>query len=140
MDRRKQAKPGTKVVLESTAKKARQRLRSFADPEVATILSRFFKTGPGQYGEGDRFIGVKVPTIRNVGREFKILPLCEVECLPHSDIHEERLLALVIHVGQFEKGGNAIRKSMLRYAIERFPEERRREYLGFKFVGSVSSA
>ncbi len=93
-----------------TAKAAQKRLRSFACPEQAAILSRFFKTSPGQYGEGDRFIGVKVPVTRKVAKEFKDLPLAE--CLLHSDIHEERLLALVILVGQFEKGDDATRKSI----------------------------
>ena len=76
MAHRKQAKPSTKVVLESNAKTAQQRLRSFADPEVAAILARFFKTGPGQYGEGDRFIGVKVPVTRKVAKEFKKPAAC----------------------------------------------------------------
>jgi 3-methyladenine DNA glycosylase AlkD len=96
----------------ATARKAQQRLRSFASPEQAAILARFFKTGPGQYGEGDRFIGVKVPTTRKVAREFKNLPLFEVKRLLHSKIHEERLLALVILVGQFEKGDDAIKKQI----------------------------
>jgi predicted GIY-YIG superfamily endonuclease/3-methyladenine DNA glycosylase AlkD len=109
MDRRKQD-TNTRVARESTAKMAQKRLRSFADPEVAAILARFFKTGPGQYGEGDRFIGVKVPTTRKVAREFKGLLLPEVECLLHSEIHEERLLALVMLVGQFEKGNDTTRK------------------------------
>ncbi len=91
---------------------AQKRLRSLADPKVAAVLARFFKTGPGQYGEGDRFIGVKVPTTRKVAKEFKSLPLAEVECLLHSEIHEERLLALVILVGQFEKGDDATRKTI----------------------------
>lgn len=112
MDRRKQAAPSTKVGLKSTARMAQKPLRSFGDPEVAAILARFFKTGPGQYGEGDRFIGVKVPTIRKVAKEFKDLPLGEVECLLHSEIHEERLLALVILILQFEKGDDATRKSI----------------------------
>ncbi len=97
---------------ELNARTVQRRLRSFADPEVAAILARFFKTGPGQYGEGDRFIGVKVPTTRKVAKEFKNLPLTEVECLLHSEIHEERLLALVILVGQFEQGDDATRKSI----------------------------
>lgn len=92
------------------AQTAQQRLRSLGCPKQAAILARFFKTGPGQYGEGDRFIGVKVPTTRNVAKEFKALPLPDVECLLHSGIHEERLLALVILVGQFEQGDDAIRK------------------------------
>lgn len=107
MNHRRHATPNTKIGLESTARMAQKRLRSFGDPEVATILSRFFKTGPGQYGEGDRFIGVKVPTNRKVAKEFKNLPLAEIECLLHSEIHEERLLALVILVSRFEKGDDA---------------------------------
>jgi len=92
------------------AQAAQQRLRSLGCPKQAAILARFFKTGPGQYGEGDKFIGVKVPVIRKVAKEFKALPLAEVECLLHSDIHEERMLALVILVGQFQKGDDALRK------------------------------
>lgn len=110
MNRHKQAATSTKVVPKATAKKAQGRLRSFSDPEVAIILSRFFKTGPGQYGEGDRFIGVKVPVTRKVAKEFRSLPLAEAENLLHSEIHEKRLLALVILVGQFEKGDDATRK------------------------------
>ena len=91
---------------------AQQRLRSFACPEQAAVLVRFFKTGPGQYGEGDRFLGVKVPVTRKVAAEFKNLPLSEVECLLHSKIHEDRLLALVILVGQFEKGDSVARKQI----------------------------
>jgi 3-methyladenine DNA glycosylase AlkD len=97
---------------ESNAKSVQHQLRSFASFEQAAILSRFFKTGPGQYGEGDRFIGVKVPVTRKVAKEFKSLPLDEVDCLLHSEIHEERLLALVILVGQFEKGDEAIQKQI----------------------------
>jgi len=112
MSIRKQATSNRKVTPKPTAKSAQQRLRSFASPEQATILSRLFKTGPGQYGEGDKFIGVKVPVTRKVAKEFKSLPLSEVECLLHSEIHEERLLALVILVGQFEKGDDAIKKQI----------------------------
>ena len=110
MARQKQATNTTQVGLESDAGTAQRRLRSVADPKAAAVLARFFKTGPGQYGEGDRFIGVKVPATRKVAKEFKSLPLTEVECLLHSEIHEERLLALVILVGQFENGDDATRK------------------------------
>ena len=102
---------------DADAKAARRRLRSFADSDVAAILSRFFKTGPGQYGEGDRFIGVKVPAIRKVAKEFRCLPIPESECLLHSEIHEERLLALVILVCQFEKGDDDTRKSIYTFYL-----------------------
>jgi len=89
---------------------AQQRLGSLACPKQAAILARFFKTGPGQYGEGDRFLGVKVPVIRQVAKEFKGLALAEVERLLHSELHEERLLALVLLVGQFTQADDATRK------------------------------
>ncbi len=95
---------------DQVARAAQHRLRSLAFPAHAAVLARFFKTGPGEYGEGDRFIGVKVPVIRQVAKEFKNLPLAEIECLLHSEIHEERLLALVILVNQFEKGDDITRK------------------------------
>lgn len=112
MNRRNHATTSTQSELDSNAIAAQQRLRSLGCPEQAAILARFFKTGPGQYGEGDRFIGVKVPLTRQVAKEFRHLPIPEIECLLHSDIHEERLLALVILVGQFEKGDDPTRKTI----------------------------
>jgi 3-methyladenine DNA glycosylase AlkD len=93
-----------------TARRVQTRLRSLADPGFAAVSTRFFKTGPGEYGDGDVFIGVRVPAIRKVAKEFKGLHLPEVESLLHSEIHEERLFALVILVLQFEKGNDATRK------------------------------
>ena len=112
MARPKSIRPIMEVEVPSdqVAQTAQQRLRSLGCPKQAAILARFFKTGHGQYGEGDRFIGVKVPVTRKVAREFKSLPLPDVECLLHSEIHEERLLALVILVGQFETGDDSARK------------------------------
>jgi len=112
MDRRKRASTSSEVEREPVAKAAQQRLRSLGSPEQAAILARFFKTGPGQYGEGDRFIGVKVPATRRVAKEFKNLPLPEVESLLHSEVHEERLLALVILIGQFDNGDDVQRKQI----------------------------
>lgn len=94
------------------ARLAQQRLRSLADPAVAAVSVRFFKTGPGEYGEGDVFIGIKSPTLKAVAKEFKGLPLAEVERLLHSQVHEDRTLALVILVGQFAKGDEAARKQI----------------------------
>lgn len=86
-----------------TAKDVKQKLKSLATPDVARSSVRFFKTGPGEYGEGDIFIGIKVPTLRTVSREFRSLPLEEVETLLKSPIHEERHLALMILVLQVAK-------------------------------------
>jgi 3-methyladenine DNA glycosylase AlkD len=88
------------------------RLRALGNPEHAKTLRWFFKTGPGQYGEGDKFAGVKVPTIRKLANEYCALSLADVECLLHSEIHEERLLSLVILVLQAAKAGDKIRKAI----------------------------
>jgi 3-methyladenine DNA glycosylase AlkD len=95
-----------------TANELQTRLRSLGNPKDAVFLAGFFKTGPGQYGEGDVFIGVRVPVIRKVAKDFKGLPLPEVESLLHSPIHEERLAALVILVMQAAKGEARVRKSI----------------------------
>ncbi len=87
-------------------------LRKTATPEKAKASAWFFKTGPGQYGEGDQFIGVTVPEQRKVAREFKDLPLSEVEQLLESPIHEERLVALFILVNQFQKADPKIKKEI----------------------------
>jgi 3-methyladenine DNA glycosylase AlkD len=86
-----------------TAKALQARLRALGNPQDAAFLAGFFKTGPGQYGEGDAFLGVRVPVIRKVAKDFRGLPLAEVECLLHSPLHEERLAALVILVMQAAK-------------------------------------
>jgi 3-methyladenine DNA glycosylase AlkD len=76
-------------------------LRKHARPAAVPILQRFFKTGPGEYGEGDTFIGVKVPGVRAVCRKCRDVPLREVQKLLRSPIHEERLLALLMLVDRF---------------------------------------
>jgi 3-methyladenine DNA glycosylase AlkD len=95
-----------------TAKELQSRLRSLGNPQDAAFLAGFFKTGPGQYGEGDVFIGIRVPVTRKVAREFAALPLPEVECLLHSPIHEERLAALLILVVQAAKADGKTRKAI----------------------------
>jgi len=78
--------------------------RRHADPEKAKILQRFFKTGKGEYGEGDVFLGIKVPDIRVVVRQYwKETSLEEATELLHSKYHEARLCALLILVARFNK-------------------------------------
>lgn len=100
-----------------TAQDVSWRLKSLASPDVAKSSMRFFKTGPGQYGEGDIFIGVKVPTLRTVSREFRLLPLEEVESLLRSPIHEERHLALMILVLQVAKCDDAHREAVFDFYL-----------------------
>jgi 3-methyladenine DNA glycosylase AlkD len=87
----------------------RARLREHADPEDARNLQRFFKTGPGEYGEGDVFIGVRVPALRRLAKEFRALPTGDAAELLRSPVHEERLLALLILVGAYAKGDDMLR-------------------------------
>lgn len=93
-----------------TAAIAKKKLTGLGSPDLAKSAARFFKTGPGQYGEGDIFIGVKVPVLRTLAREFRELPVEEVEVLLQSPIHEERLLALLILVLVVAKADDARRK------------------------------
>ena len=89
-------------------------LRSLANPADAAFLKGFFKTGPGQYGEGDRFLGIRVPVTRRVAREFGSLPLAGVTTLLSSRWHEERLLALVILGGRYARGDDVERDRIYR--------------------------
>ncbi len=76
----------------------KRKLKAMASTEIATSSQRYFKTGKGQYGEGDKFIGVRVPEIRKLSLDYNQTELAEVEALLQSSIHEERLLALLILV------------------------------------------
>ena len=78
-------------------------MAAFANPGRSRDLGWFFKTGPGEYAEGDEFIGAKVPEVRSVALEFAALPLDEVARLAHSPIHEERLLADLLLVNRYKK-------------------------------------
>lgn len=93
---------------------ARARLRELADHERARNLLRFFKTGPGEYGEGDRFLGIRVPDLRRVAREFRSMPLTDVRDLLASRWHEDRLLALVILVHRYERAADPDRSAIYR--------------------------
>jgi 3-methyladenine DNA glycosylase AlkD len=82
----------------------KSRLQSLASKETAKTLQWFFKTGPGEYGEGDVFIGIKVPPLRKVAAEFQDEPLKNIKLLLRSKIHEERVVALMILSRQFQAG------------------------------------
>jgi 3-methyladenine DNA glycosylase AlkD len=79
-------------------------LKTRANPAKAKLLRGFFKTGKGQYGEGDIFWGIMVPIQREIAKKYQDLSLKEIQKLLNSKIHEERLIALLILVLQFKKG------------------------------------
>ena len=81
----------------------RKELSAAADPERARSSAWFFKTAKGQYGHGDRFIGLTVPTMRRIARRYIRLPLTDVKKLLASPIHEHRSVALEILVAQYER-------------------------------------
>ena len=81
----------------------KKRLRQEADKEKAVFLQGFFKTGPGEYGEGDVFLGVIVPKQRRIAKEFADLSFTDLAKLMRSKFHEERLVALFILVKRYQK-------------------------------------
>ncbi len=84
----------------------KDKLKSKANPEKAKILERFFKTAPGEYGEGDVFLGISVPETRRLAKEYSVLEIKEIMEILHSKFHEERLLALFIMIYKFQKEEN----------------------------------
>lgn len=86
-----------------TARDVIEALNLSADKKKAELSKRYFKTGEGQYGHGDKFLGMTVPEIRSVVKESRELPLKEIEKLLASPYHEARLTALLIMVAQFQR-------------------------------------
>jgi 3-methyladenine DNA glycosylase AlkD len=82
----------------------RRKIKSTSNPDVAKTMQWFFKTGKGDYGEGDVFAGLKVPTQRKLAREFRDLSLTDLKILLNSPVHEERLISLFILVDKYDKG------------------------------------
>jgi len=91
--------------MNSALTSLKKEIRSHGTPERAEACAWFFKTGAGQYGEGDIFLGLTVPAQRLVAKKYADLPLSEVESLLQSKEHEFRLTALIILVGQYKNAG-----------------------------------
>lgn len=87
-------------------------LRRLSNKEIAEHSQRFFKTGKGQYGEGDRFLGIRVPVLRKIAKKYRGISVDECYQLLKSQFHEERLLALLILVAIFNKASNEGRKAI----------------------------
>ncbi len=93
-----------------TATDIRTRLEELTNPEAALFAQRFFKTGPGEYGEGDLFRGIRVPVLRKLCGMLDDMPLSEVSGLLESAFHEDRLLALLIYMRRFARGDERYRE------------------------------
>ena len=102
-----------------TAEHVTLELTKYEDPFRAQLASRFFKTGKGQYGEGDVFVGVAVPDVRTVAKKYAALSLLEIEKLLESDIHEHRLAALIIMTNQAKKAQPAYKKALYDLYVRR---------------------
>jgi 3-methyladenine DNA glycosylase AlkD len=100
----------------------RARLRALANPDIAAHSRRFFKTAPGEYGHRDRFLGIRVPTLRAVAREARGAPLKIKLALLRSPYHEERLVALLLLVYAFARGDAAQRESIYAAYLAHVPK------------------
>lgn len=102
--------PGTLIEL-------RRELRRLVNPKRAQGLGRFFKTGKGEYGEGDLFLGLTVPMSRTLAKAYSYLNIKELGQLLGSKYHEERLIALLILVEQYTRGNGAERERIFRFYL-----------------------
>ena len=92
-------------------------LAAFADPVRAEHSLRFFKTGKGEYGEGDRFLGLTTPDLRRTAMRYRDLPLGDIEKLLDSGLHEHRAAALLILVWQYEHGTEALQEKIFKFYL-----------------------
>ena len=92
--------------------KLTEELEGLADPKIAEHSSRFFKTGPGEYGEGDSFVGIRVPKLREVAKRYRTVSRADTVTLLKSKYHEYRLIALVILVDHSRRGNRQDRQAI----------------------------
>jgi len=94
----------------------KQDLKKLANPKQAALLQRFFKTGKGEYGEGDIFLGIKVPEQRKIANKYD-LDLKEIQGLLNSKIHEHRLTSLFILIKKYNKSNENERKKIFEFYL-----------------------
>lgn len=99
-------------MIELLLKDIKKEIQKAGNPEKAKFLMRFFKTKEGQYGHGDLFLGLTVPQSRIIAQKYKDLALSDVQKLLESKYHEERLIALLILVRNFQKGSKELQKKI----------------------------
>jgi len=103
---------------ESTAHiDAAAHLQRLADPTIAEHSQRFFKTGPGQYGEGDVFLGIRVPVLRKLVKQYRHLDFADAAILLNSPHHEQRLFALLVLVRLYERADEPARDEIFSHYL-----------------------
>jgi hypothetical protein len=100
-----------------THQDVKEELLALAVPEKAVFFKRFFKTGPGQYGEGDEFLGLSVPQQRIIAQTYRLLPPEETEKLVRDPFHECRLTGLIIWTNQAKRPGEENRRLIFDYYL-----------------------
>lgn len=95
----------------------RKKIKALGSTDIAETMQWFFKTGKGEYGEGDVFAGLKVPTQRKLAREFRDLSLSDLKELLDSEVHEERLISLFILIDKYERGDEKEKKAIYAFYI-----------------------
>jgi 3-methyladenine DNA glycosylase AlkD len=106
------SKPALPAASGTTAREIQENLRGLGSPEAAGFAARYFKTGPGQYGEGDIFLGLRAAVMHRLAREHGALSLDDLLVLIQSAVHEDRMLALLILVRRVLKADEPTRKSV----------------------------
>lgn len=99
-------------------KEAFSELKSYSNPAKAEHSKRFFKSGPGEYGEGDKFLGITVPNQRKVARKFKNMELNEVQKLLQNEYHEARLTAVMLLVYKIEKANEHVFEEVVQFYLK----------------------
>lgn len=100
-----------------TAEKVQRELEALSTPEKKEFLPYFFKTEKGQYGEGDKFLGVVVPDSRKIAKKYKDIPFQEIKTLLNSEYHECRLCALLVLVERFKKADKKEQKNIYEFYL-----------------------
>ena len=99
-------------------KQIEKAIKDKSNPKKAKILQRFFKTGDGQYGAGDVFLGIVVPEQRKIAKQFRDLPMAKIERLLNSKIHEKRLISLFILIDQYKRADKKTKKKIYRFYLD----------------------
>lgn len=102
---------------EHNLKEITSRLRAVASERYAAVSRRFFKTGPGEYAEGDQFIGVRVPILRKIAKAHMGITIRDSEALLCSTVHEERFLALLFLMRHYAKGDECVKNRIFQFYL-----------------------